>query len=116
MEHTAMRRLLTKALMLAGAIALTTPVWAQGSPAWTRAEVRKVDVDNGKITLKHEEIRNMEMPPMTMVFRVSSPALLEGIKPGDAVLFIAERRDGAMVVTDLKAAAEPPRPAAKPGP
>jgi Cu(I)/Ag(I) efflux system periplasmic protein CusF len=68
----------------------------------TEAEVRKVDLDNKKITLKHGDIKNLDMPGMTMVFRVKDPAMLDKVKAGDKVLFTAEKSNGALVVTDLK--------------
>ena len=67
-------------------------------------EVRKVDKDAGKITLKHGPIKNLDMPPMTMVFRVKDPAFLDAVKPGDKVRFAAEERSGAYVVTAIEPA------------
>ena len=70
----------------------------------TEAEVRKVDMDNKKITLKHGEIKNLDMPGMTMVFQVKDPAMLDKVKAGDKVRFKAEKSNGALVVTDLQPA------------
>ena len=70
----------------------------------TEAEVRKVDLGARKITLKHGEIKNLEMPPMTMVFQVSNPALLGGIKTGDKVRFTADKVNGAYTVLTLEPA------------
>lgn len=70
----------------------------------TDGEVRKVDKDAGKITLKHGEIRNLDMPPMTMVFRVEDPAMLETVKAGDKVMFRAEKEGGQYVVTRIQPA------------
>jgi Cu(I)/Ag(I) efflux system protein CusF len=70
----------------------------------TEAEVRKVDMDNKKITLKHGDIKNLDMPGMTMVFRVKDPAMLDKVKAGDKVRFKAEKSHGAIVVTDLQPA------------
>lgn len=66
------------------------------------AEVRKIDKEAGKITLKHGEIRNLDMPPMTMVFSVKDKAMLEQIKAGDKVKFKAVNEAGKFTVTDLK--------------
>lgn len=66
-------------------------------------EVRKIDKDAQKITLKHGEIKSMDMPGMTMVFKVLDPALLDKVKVGDKVKFNAEKRDGAIVVTAIEA-------------
>ena len=70
--------------------------------AMTDGEVRKVDKENKKITLKHGEIKNLEMPGMTMVFQVKDPAMLDMVKPGDKVMFKAEKANGALVVTEIQ--------------
>lgn len=67
-------------------------------------EIRKIDVANQKITLRHGEIKNLDMPAMTMVFQLKDPALLEKAKVGDKVRFRAEKAGGAMVVTALEPA------------
>ena len=67
-------------------------------------EIRKVDKATSKITIKHGEIKNLDMPPMTMVFQVRDPALLEKAKSGDKVRFSAELKDGAYIVTAVEAA------------
>ena len=66
------------------------------------AEVRKVDKDTGKITLKHGPITNLEMPGMTMVFRVKDPAMLDKVKQGDKVRFTADRVSGAFTVMSIE--------------
>ena len=80
---------------------------AQATPApsdMTEGEVRKVDMDTKKITLKHGEIRNLGMPGMTMVFQVKDPAMLDKVKVGDKVRFTAEKASGAIVLTNIEAA------------
>jgi len=69
-----------------------------------QAEVRKVDKENRKITLKHGEIRNLDMPPMTMVFGVEDAALLDKVKAGDKVRFRATQEGGKYTVTELQPA------------
>jgi Cu(I)/Ag(I) efflux system periplasmic protein CusF len=64
-------------------------------------EVRKVDKDAGKITLKHGPIKSLDMPPMTMVFQVKDRAFLDKVKAGDKVKFTAEEKAGAYVVTSI---------------
>ena len=64
-------------------------------------EIRKVDMDNKKITIKHGEIKNLDMPGMTMVFQVKDPAMLTAVKTGDKVRFKAEKSGGAIVVTEI---------------
>jgi hypothetical protein len=72
--------------------------------ALTEGEVRKVDKARGRITLKHGEIRNLDMPPMTMVFAVSDRAFLDRVQAGDQVLFAAEQAQGGqLVVTRIEA-------------
>ncbi len=66
------------------------PAAATAKSALSDAEVRKVDLDTKKITLRHGPIPNLDMPPMTMVFQVKDPAMLEQVKTGDQVLFQAE--------------------------
>jgi len=70
--------------------------------AVTEGEVRKVDKDAQKITLKHGPIVNLEMPEMTMVFRASEPRFLDGLKSGDKVRFRAEKVDGVFTVVFLE--------------
>ncbi len=77
---------------------------AAGMAGMTEAEVRKVDVASKKITLKHGEIKSMDMPPMTMVFQVKDAAMLEKVKAGDKVRFKAEKAGGAMMVTEIEPA------------
>lgn len=64
--------------------------------------IRKIDKAAGKVTIKHGPIANLNMPPMTMVFKVKDAALLDTVKVGDQVAFVAESLDGAMTVTELK--------------
>ena len=72
--------------------------------ALTEGEVRKVDKDAKKLTLRHGPIANLDMPGMTMVFRVKDPAVLDQVKTGDKVKFTAENIDGAITVTQIVAA------------
>ena len=67
-------------------------------------EVRKVDRDNLKITIKHGEIKSFDMPAMTMVFTVKDPVLLDAAKPGNKVRFSVAREDGKFVVTAIELA------------
>mgnify|MGYP001359802197 CR=1 FL=1 len=68
----------------------------------TNAEVRKVDKDAKKITLKHEAIKNLDMPGMTMVFQVKDAALLDKAQAGDKIRFKVISEGGAYVVTDIQ--------------
>ena len=93
--------LVPSVIWLAGVLLAGTAL-AQPASDLTGGEVKKIDKAQKKITLKHEEIKSMDMPPMTMVFQVSDAQFLDPIKVGDKVLFQAERRDGAMVITKLQ--------------
>jgi Cu/Ag efflux protein CusF len=75
-----------------------------GATAMTEGEIRKVDMDNKKLTIKHGDIKNLDMPGMTMVFQVKDPAMLDKVKAGDKVRFKAEKSGGAIVVTDIQPA------------
>lgn len=77
---------------------------AAGAAATAEGVVRKVDKAAGKITIAHGPLENLGMPGMTMAFGVSDPAFLERVKAGDKIRFVAERKDGAFVVTTLEAA------------
>jgi Cu/Ag efflux protein CusF len=70
----------------------------------TDGEVRKVDKDAGKITLKHGEIKNLEMPSMTMVFVVKDRAMLDKVKAGDKVKFRVINDAGKFTVTEMQLA------------
>ena len=65
-------------------------------------EVRKVDREQGKVTLRHGPLKNLDMPAMTMVFKASDPKLLDGLKEGDKVKFTAEKLNGAIAVTSIE--------------
>jgi Cu(I)/Ag(I) efflux system protein CusF len=80
---------------------LTSAAFAQAALPATQAEVRKVDRDAGKITLKHGEIKNLDMPPMSMVFQVRDKTLLDKLKAGDKVSFTADKIDGAYTVMSI---------------
>ena len=65
-------------------------------------EIRKIDIENKKITIKHGEIKNLDMPGMTMVFQIKDAAMLDKVKAGDKVKFAAEKLGGAFVVVDMQ--------------
>jgi Cu(I)/Ag(I) efflux system periplasmic protein CusF len=70
----------------------------------SQGEVRKVDKDARKITIKHGDIKNLNMPAMTMVFQVKDPAMLDQVKQGDKIRFHAEQVNGAMMVSRMERA------------
>jgi Cu(I)/Ag(I) efflux system protein CusF len=83
-------------------LALAVP--ALGQSELSDGEVRKVDKEAKKITLKHGEIKSLDMPPMTMVFQVKDPAMLEKVEAGDKVRFQAEKAGNTFVVTSIEVA------------
>ena len=105
-----------KNLLTLSALALLAPVAAMANDAhhkpaaaagaaaadMTDAEVRKVDMEGGKITLKHAEIKSLDMPGMTMVFVVKDKAMLDKLKTGDKVKFKAINDAGKFTVTEIQ--------------
>ena len=65
-------------------------------------EVRKIDKEAGKITIKHGPLANLDMPGMTMVFRVKDPAMLDRVKEGDKIKFVADRMNGSLTVVQME--------------
>jgi len=80
------------------------PAASAAAAPTTDGEVRKVDKEQGKLTLKHGRIENLDMPGMTMVFQVKEPAMLDKVKVGDKVRFTAEKVNGAITLTSIEAA------------
>lgn len=71
--------------------------------ALAEGEVRKIDKDAKKITIKHGPLQSLDMPAMTMVFQVKETAMLEQVKAGDKVKFTAEKIGGQFTVTRIEA-------------
>ncbi|MGE8318940.1 MAG: copper-binding protein [Comamonas sp.] len=84
--------------------AAAEPGQAAAAPqaSWTDGEIKKLDLDNGKATIKHGEIKNLDMPGMTMVFTARDKGLLTNLKPGDKVRFVVVQEAGKMVLTDIQ--------------
>jgi Cu/Ag efflux protein CusF len=80
------------------------PAAASASAPTADGEVRKVDKEQGKVTLKHGPIANLDMPGMTMVFKVAEPKMLDAIRQGDRVKFAADNVNGALTVTAIEVA------------
>ena len=83
---------------------MVLPSQADTSPFMAEGVVRKLDTENRKITLKHGEIKNLNMPGMTMVFRLQAEVSLDKLQAGDKVRFHVEKMEGAFVITDLQGA------------
>lgn len=87
---------------LAAAMVLTSfySTSAIAQEASASGEVRRVDAEAGKVTIKHGAIADLQLPAMTLVYQVD-PALLADIKPGDKVKFTAKRENGQYVITAI---------------
>lgn len=85
-------------LLLAAGAALALPALAQTIDG----EVRKIDKAQQKISLAHGEIKQLELPAMTMAYRVKDPALLASVQVGDKVKFSAEKINGQLTVTAIR--------------
>ncbi|MGZ8287900.1 MAG: copper-binding protein [Telluria sp.] len=90
------------ALAQSAATPATPP--AAAPVALVAGEVKKVDKETGKLTVKHAPLVNLDMPAMTMVFRVKEAAMLDQVKPGDKISFTAERANGMVTIIRLEAA------------
>jgi Cu(I)/Ag(I) efflux system protein CusF len=65
-------------------------------------EIRKVDKEAGKLTIKHGDLKNLAMPPMTMVYQVREKAMLDKVQAGDKIKFKIANENGKMVVTEIQ--------------
>ncbi len=94
-----MRSIFTFAATTLVAIAVASGAFAA---EFTKGTVKKVDAKAKKVTLIHEELKSLEMPAMTMVFRVKDDAMLAKLKEGASIEFVAERVEGKLTVTEIK--------------
>ena len=69
---------------------------------FTKGTVKKVNADKGKVSVAHEELTNLDMPAMTMVFRTATPEMLDKLQPGQNIEFVAERVNGKLTITKIK--------------
>lgn len=67
----------------------------------TNGTVTKIDTKWSKVTIDHEELKNLEMPAMKMVFQVAEPEMLEDLSEGEAIRFAADRVNGKLTVTEI---------------
>ena len=94
-----MKSIIKTVLIALAAAAISTVSMAA---EFTKGEVKKIDLKQKKITIKHKELKSLEMPAMTMVFVVSDDALLAKVKQGQAIEFVAEKVNGKLTVTEIK--------------
>ena len=91
------KNLFTAAMFIA--LATATPAWAV---EMTAGMVKKVDEKLMKVTIKHEELKNLDMPSMTMVFAIADAAMLTKLKVGSQIKFVADRVNGRLTVTEVQ--------------
>ncbi len=88
---------------LAAALALAGNVHAQAAGnELADGEIRKVDKEQKKLTIKHGPLKNLDMPGMTMVFQVKDEAMLDQVQPGDKVRVAIDKVDGKFTVMQLE--------------
>lgn len=72
------------------------------SAGMTDGEVKKINLDTGKITIKHAPIAHLDMPGMTMVFTAKDKNLLTPLKPGDKIRFMVVDENRKLLVTNIQ--------------
>ena len=72
------------------------------SVEWTKGEIRRIDIDNKKITIRHQEIKSLDMPEMSMVFQVENATLLQGYSVNERIEFVAEMKDKKYFVKEIR--------------
>lgn len=92
-------RTVTKFLVVLSMLSVSSYSFAQ---AIAEGVVRRIDLDNNKITIRHGEIKSLDMPPMTMVFVAKQPELLKSLQPGDDVEFEAFEANGQFSIGKIK--------------
>ena len=83
------------------ALAGTSSLLMAAEPAFTKGSVKAVDAEAGKVTIIHEELVNLDMPAMTMVFRADEDTLAR-LAEGQDIEFVADRVEGKLTVVELK--------------
>lgn len=111
-EFNAMR-FLARSAVVAGFVVINAAYAVQAVPqpmsalesvkyvGYSMGEIKKIDTDQGTVTLLHGPIENLGMPGMTMVFRLAKPEQAAAFKVGELVRFKAERIKGSLVITEL---------------
>jgi Cu/Ag efflux protein CusF len=108
-----LRRLTLSSVLVMALMAMASFIHAQnhehGSSSsemtenlWTMGEVRKIDLSQKKITIRHDEIKNLQMPAMTMIFIVKDVRMIDSLQPGDQVKFKAYRDNGHYFVDEIQ--------------
>jgi len=85
------------AVLLAG-LAIAWPAFAHEGVG----VIKGMDQDKGTVTLKHEAIKSLNWPGMTMKFDVRDKKLLSGVKPEQKVSFDFVEEKGRYVINSMK--------------
>jgi len=75
---------------------------AAEEPVWTKGEITAINVELGKVTVRHEEIKNLDMPPMRMIFGVTDPEIIANLKIGNKKEFYFVDQNGRMMIKQVK--------------
>lgn len=94
-----LKKTLVQCSLTLAALSLSASALAQ---AMAEGVVRRIDLDNNKITIRHGDIKALDMPPMTMVFVAKQPAQLRNLSPGDEILFEAFEANGQYSVGKIQ--------------
>jgi len=91
-----------RAYLRASAGVLLVVLASAAQAQWANGEIRRIDAQNLRLTIKHGEIKALDMPPMTMVFYVKDPVLLQGLAVQDTVEFQASLEGTKYYLTEVK--------------
>jgi Cu(I)/Ag(I) efflux system protein CusF len=94
--------LIVKTIAKAMTSLLLAGVCSSAMAEWTTGEIRRLDPENKRLTIKHGEIPSLDMPPMTMVFYVTDPAILNGLQVSDRIEFKAAVDGKRNMVTAIR--------------
>lgn len=91
-----------KSRILIAGVALAVSALTASAAEYTKGVVKKVDIEGKKVTVIHEELKSLDMPAMTMVFRTADDAMLDQLKEGQEIEFTADRVNGKITITEIK--------------
>ena len=90
-----------KLIQLTAAVLIVSSGVAFADTHITNGTVTKIDTKWNKVTIDHEELKNLDMPAMKMVFQVAEPEMLEGLSEGKSIQFAADRVNGKLTITEI---------------
>jgi Cu/Ag efflux protein CusF len=94
--------LIVKTISKALASLLLAGVCSSAMAEWATGEIRRLDPENKRLTIKHGEIPSLDMPPMTMVFYVSDATILNVLQVTDQIEFQAAVEGKRNMVTAIR--------------